>query len=153
METKAGSYEVPLGVSSIGEKAFKECDDLTDIKISGNVARIGKEAFSQCSELRSISIPASVQYIDDAAFIWCGNLSSITILNKDCRIAEEALDNFDKDVEGVTWQLFMDIKVLRLRHMRKNMGINLSHWTETAAGMNRKFQLSSRRRISPSFRQ
>ena len=100
METKAGSYEVPLGVSSIGEKAFKECDDLTDIKISGNVARIGKEAFSQCSELRSISIPASVQYIDDAAFIWCGNLSSITILNKDCRIAEEALDNFDKDVEG-----------------------------------------------------
>ena len=89
-------------VTKIGEGVFYGCSSLRSVNIPGNIHEIGRRAFSNCSELQSISIPVSVQYIDEAAFIWCANLRSITILNKDCRIAEEALDNFDEDVELAT---------------------------------------------------
>ena len=75
----ATSYEIPAGVTSIGEGAFQGCSNLTSITILEGVKSIGGSAFSGCSSLTSISIPAGVTSIGSSAFDGCSSLTSITI--------------------------------------------------------------------------
>ena len=61
-------------VTSIGERAFSYCDNITSITIPNSVTSIGVEAFSGCSSLTSITIPNSVTSIDVYAFYDCDKL-------------------------------------------------------------------------------
>ena len=67
------------GVTSIGDRAFRECSNLSSITIPDDVTSIGEYAFQYCSSLRSITIPDGVTSIGDGAFRNCSSLSSITI--------------------------------------------------------------------------
>ena len=73
------SYNVPGTVTSIGDKAFYECESLTSINIPDSVTSIGKSAFYRCKSLTSINIPDSVTSIGNRAFYRCTSLSSINI--------------------------------------------------------------------------
>ena len=66
-------------VTSIGEKSFKDCSNLSYIKIPSSVTSIGNEAFCDCSSLTSIEIPSSVTYIEYTAFRECSSLTSIIV--------------------------------------------------------------------------
>ena len=66
-------------VTSIGYRAFNDCDNLTNIKISNGINKIDSEAFFNCTNLLSIDIPESVESIGTKAFAQCYNLTSITI--------------------------------------------------------------------------
>ena len=66
-------------VTSIGEFAFYNCQELFSISIPNSVINIGKYAFSDCYALASILIPNSVTSIGECAFFDCRSLSSITI--------------------------------------------------------------------------
>ena len=55
-------------VTSIGNYAFTNCNDLTSISIPNSVTSIGVCAFENCTGLNSISIPSSVTYIGGLAF-------------------------------------------------------------------------------------
>lgn len=68
-------------LTSIGDSAFSDCTDLTDIIIPEGVENIGSWSFSGCSNLTSIIIPGSVKYIGDHAFCDCNSLTTITIPN------------------------------------------------------------------------
>lgn len=68
-------------VTSIGERAFENCEKLTSITIPDSVKSIGKHAFDWCFELASIAIPDSVSSIGDRAFSECFALKYITIGN------------------------------------------------------------------------
>lgn len=57
-----------MAVTSIGERAFYDCETLTSISIPEGVTRIGESAFACCSCLTSIAIPASVTEIGWGAF-------------------------------------------------------------------------------------
>ena len=71
-------------VTSIGDEAFKYCDDLSTITIPDTVTSIGKSAFCDCSSLGSISIPKSVTSIGQGAFYGCGGLTAINVhMNND----------------------------------------------------------------------
>lgn len=70
-----------LTVVSIGNLAFSECTELTNINIPSTVTSIGEWAFSDCYGLTSITIPNSVTSIGDYAFEDCSGLTSITIPN------------------------------------------------------------------------
>ena len=67
------------GLTSIGERAFKDCSGLTSMEIPASVTSIGRSAFSGCSGLTSVEIPASVTSIGEGAFSGCSGLTSVEI--------------------------------------------------------------------------
>jgi hypothetical protein len=73
----AASYTIPNGVITIGDAAFLDCINLTNVIIPNSVTSIGTTAFDFC-RLTNVSIPTSITNIGAWAFY--GNpLTSITI--------------------------------------------------------------------------
>jgi hypothetical protein len=66
-----------LPVTSIGEKAFRNCTSLTSITIPESVTSIGDYAFGGCTSLSSITIPGSVTSIGKYTFRNCTSLTLI----------------------------------------------------------------------------
>ena len=75
------SVTIPNSVTSIDYSAFSGCSELTSVTIPNSVTRIGNEAFSGCSKLTSAPIPNSVTQIGYYAFNGCSGLTSVTIPN------------------------------------------------------------------------
>lgn len=56
-KTLSGSLIIPNGVTSIGEYAFSECEELTSITIPNTVTSIGEEAFYSCYKIENATMP------------------------------------------------------------------------------------------------
>lgn len=72
---------IPNSVTSIGENAFFDCQNLNSIVIPNSITNIGESAFGGCISLASITIPNSVIDIGEWAFGECISLASCTIGN------------------------------------------------------------------------
>ena len=59
--------ELPEGMEEIGDYAFYECSELTNVVVHGGLKRIGEAAFLKCGKLQRPSLPPSVE-IGDWAF-------------------------------------------------------------------------------------
>ena len=70
---------IPDRVTSIGERAFEWCKELTEITLPDGITEIGSSAFEYCSSLTEIKLPAGITEIKDKMFYDCGNLMEITI--------------------------------------------------------------------------
>ncbi|MDR0370393.1 MAG: leucine-rich repeat domain-containing protein [Prevotellaceae bacterium] len=57
---KNGAYEIPDGVITIGQNAFRSCGNLTAVTLPEGVTTIGFNAFDGCSGLTSVTLPNSV---------------------------------------------------------------------------------------------
>ena len=55
-----GEYVIPNCVTSIGERPFFGCKDLTSVTIPNNVKSIGENAFSHCSNLTKVTICSNI---------------------------------------------------------------------------------------------
>ena len=86
----SGSYTVPSSVTSIGDRAFEGCENLTSITIPDSVTSIGDEAFRGCFKLTSVTIGNGVTRIGNRAFQSCTALRSITIPDSVTSIGDEA---------------------------------------------------------------
>lgn len=78
---------LPHGITHIGDRAFDECDKLTDITIPNTTKGIGKYAFTCCESLTHITIPDSVTKFGDYAFFKCERLTRATLPQNLTRIA------------------------------------------------------------------
>ena len=66
-------------VNEIGEKAFENCTEITQINIASTITKINSYAFSGCSKLTTITIPYSVTEIGESCFVGCKSLTSIKV--------------------------------------------------------------------------
>ena len=73
------AYNIPQGITAIGNSAFFCCDSLISVAIPDSVISIRDSAFSCCKSLTSITIPDSVTSIGDETFSSCVSLTSVTI--------------------------------------------------------------------------
>jgi hypothetical protein len=73
----AVSFVIPNGISRIGDRAFEDCGNLTDIIIPDSLESIGWWSFSKCAKLTNITIPKNVFSIWKNAFNFCPNLTSV----------------------------------------------------------------------------
>lgn len=76
--SEINSIDIEIGVTSIGNFAFGDCNKLKNVKIPNSVTRIGEDAFNDCKSLQSVIIPNSVTSME-GAFAWCRGLQSIEI--------------------------------------------------------------------------
>ena len=66
-------------VTAIGESAFENCKELTDVVIPDSAHSIGNYAFYGCSALVSVVIGKKAMSFGERAFARCPNLRSVTI--------------------------------------------------------------------------
>ena len=71
-------YQVPSGVTKIGQSAFYNCKQLKELTLPWSLNGIASTAFSGCSGLTSLKLP-SVSYIGGQAFANCDGLTEIEI--------------------------------------------------------------------------
>ena len=81
---------IPEGVTSIGIRAFYQCDSLSEITIPSSVTSIGEQAFYDCTNLTKVNIPEGVTSIGDYTFYRCRGLHTITLPDKITNIGYEA---------------------------------------------------------------
>ena len=70
---------VTYSVTSIGDWAFEDCSNLTEVTIPNSVTAIGNGTFYACYRLTSVTIPNNVTSIGYQAFYCCSGLTSITV--------------------------------------------------------------------------
>ncbi|MBQ7947009.1 MAG: leucine-rich repeat protein [Bacteroidaceae bacterium] len=91
--TNITNIVIPNSVISIGNYAFNGCTGLTSITIPGSVTSIGNYAFKGCTGLTSITIPGGVTSIGDRAFAGCSSLTSVTIPNSVTTIGQNVFSS------------------------------------------------------------
>lgn len=82
-----------MPVTLIKEKAFLNCDSLTEIEIPNQVVTIGDEAFRYCMDLSKITISEGVINIGKLAFGDCRKVEQLTIPNSVTKIGANCFEN------------------------------------------------------------
>lgn len=70
---------IPSTVKKIGNDVFKNCTSLEKVTFMGSECEIGKSAFAFCNRLKEIDLPETIKAIPDNAFDTCTSLESINI--------------------------------------------------------------------------
>jgi hypothetical protein len=91
--TNLTSVTIPNSVTNIGHLAFYGCPSLSSVTIPNSVTSIGSSAFANCTRLTSVTIPNSVTSIGGAAFSHCTSLTSVTIPNSVTSIGDATFNN------------------------------------------------------------
>lgn len=67
------------GVTSIGNRAFYNCQEMQSVSIPQTVSEIGSYAFSGCKNLLGVQLPMGLTELGNRAFYNCQSIESITV--------------------------------------------------------------------------
>lgn len=103
---KSGSFRVPGTVDTIGANAFEDCDNLTEVIISGGVTMIESEAFANCATLSSVIFEGTAVdpdlTIGASAFYNCDDLLNIVLPPNLTILEENAFGGIGSSTNRVT---------------------------------------------------
>ena len=102
-KSKSGEFVIPDTVTSIADRAFSSCSNLTKITIGANVESVGAYAFSSCSALTDVVFKDSTikkKVIGLYAFYNCQALSNVDFGNAVTSIGSFAF-MIDKSLESI----------------------------------------------------
>ena len=124
-----------LPVTSIGDSAFKDCDNIQTIKIPNSVTSICYRAFYDCDNLLRVTIPNSVTSIASQAFIYCSSLASITIPDSVTSMGSEIFNScnaleeiyFGSGLEVIYSGWFSDCPSIKIINVNES---NLHYYSE-----------------------
>ncbi|MGF7108529.1 leucine-rich repeat protein [Treponema pedis] len=119
-------------IENIGENAFKDCTDLTEVVIEEGIKTIGKNAFSGCKELLKITIPNTVTKIVEQVFFQCKKLASIE-LPKVTEIGDRAFAN--TEIESITIPEVTKIGSSAFSGCKNLKTVNMPKVTELGTGV------------------
>lgn len=92
-DVRISGSRFPEKLSSIGEQAFRNCDELTEIYIPDNIASIGDYSFCSCYNLARVRMSPRIKAISDFAFAECGRLSEFIWEAETKTIGKDAFRN------------------------------------------------------------
>ena len=69
----------PLHIMVIGEDAFKNCENLTEVRYPPYLQHIESSAFNGCKALKTVELPQYVSYIGSQAFAGCESLRTLQL--------------------------------------------------------------------------
>ena len=92
-----GEIVIPASVTSIGNKAFTDCNGITKVLFEegSQLTSIGEYAFYDNDDLMEIVLPNSLTIIENSAFKYCDELTVITIPSSVTFIGEDAFYGCD----------------------------------------------------------
>ena len=77
-ESQVTEVVVPASVTEIGENAFKNNDQIEEVKAEG-VQTIGNQAFENCSSLEKVNFGKDLSSIGNKAFNYCGLMDAMAV--------------------------------------------------------------------------
>lgn len=102
-KSKSGEFVIPDTVTSVADRAFSGCPNLTKITIGANVENVGAYAFSECNALTDVVFKDSTiekKVIGDYAFFNCPALTKVDFGNAVTSIGSYAF-MIDKSLENI----------------------------------------------------
>lgn len=114
---KKGAYEIPAEITNIGDKAFYNCDALTEVKFHNSFKNIGAEAFYDCDAIKSVNIPESGDNIGEYAFASCDSLVEFIVNSNLTKYADNTFEgcyyfNYEAVTINVPDNSFMILAVI-----------------------------------------
>ena len=76
---KLQSVQLSGSVRSIGAMAFEQCIALKDVVFAEGLEGLGRLAFTSCDSLESVVLPTTVTRIGDSCFSYCSALASVSL--------------------------------------------------------------------------
>ncbi len=67
------------GTRIIAPQSFRNCNNLTAIKLPTSIERIGKQAFMYCTSLKEINLPEGINKLGESTFEECTSLTDMTL--------------------------------------------------------------------------
>lgn len=87
-----GSYSIKYGTTVIADGAFAGCG-ANQVTLASQTATIGNNAFRDCQNLTRIKFSSNIEYIGKSAFENCTSLVNITLPEKDIQMYASAFYN------------------------------------------------------------
>lgn len=107
-------------VTTIGENAFYQCDELKTITLSNSIRVIEEKAFRKCSSLTSILIPRNVWHIGETAFAETPFIESIYVDSANVKF--DSRDNCNAIIDTKTNTLIVGCKNTRIPNTVTTIG-------------------------------
>lgn len=101
-------------ITTIGENAFRECRQMTEITIPDSVTSLGNNAFRFCTSLVSIVFNSTLISIGAGCFYSASRLSTVVIPNSVVSLGTEAFQNctnltnvrLSQNITGINYNVF-----------------------------------------------
>ena len=93
-KNRVGLEEIvlPNSIIEIGNYAFECCNDLKKVVLSSNLVKIGSFSFYHCTNLEEVAFPNSLQIIDEQAFKDCWRIQKVVLPKSMKEIGKSAFD-------------------------------------------------------------